>query len=416
MVVGLSWGFDCPDSGNVGAERVDWRTLPESTTGLKLNPAVDDLSPPLIPAATAWLDSYTGVNGPVMDLSQAVPGYPPPDELLQALAQASASTATCGYGAIEGEASLRVAYASHLQADYQASIKAANIHITSGCNQAFVAAVMAVAQQGDAVLMVSPYYFNHESTLAMLGIESRYVACNADNGFLPDIDQIRASLDGVSAFAIVSPNNPTGSVYPPALLAQIFEVCQEKGVWLILDETYRDFTAQRHALFSRPDWHDTLIQLYSFSKSFCIPGHRLGAVTSGERLIGAVAKIMDNLQICSPRAAQVAVAQTIAPLAEWRAGNAAEIENRARALRATLAQIPEWEICAMGAYFAYLRHPFEKHTSVQVARQLAGQMGVSCLPGEFFGSGQQQYLRIAFANIDAQTIAGLAERLRLLRL
>ncbi len=383
---------------------------------MNLNPAVDQLSPPLIPAAAAWLQSYNGACGPVMDLSQAVPGYPPPDMLLQALASASESPALCGYGAIEGESVLRSAYATHLALSYQATLEVEHIHITSGCNQAFVAAVMAVAQHGDTVLMVSPYYFNHESTLAMLGVATRYTPCDSDNGFLPDIDQLADALDGVCALAIVSPNNPTGSVYPETLLHQIFDVCRQKGVWLILDETYRDFTDQRHRLFVAPEWQDTLIQLYSFSKSFCIPGHRLGAITAGTRVIEAVSKIMDNLQICAPRAAQVAVAETLAPLAQWREANAAEIDKRARAMHATLTRLPEWQIGAMGAYFAYLRHPFDGRTSIEVAQQLAGQLGISCLPGEFFGPGQAQYLRIAFANIDAQTIDGLADRLGTLKL
>ncbi len=379
---------------------------------MNLNPAVDRLSPPLIPAAAAWLDNYNGACGPIMDLSQAVPGYSPPELLLQALARASSSPAMCSYGPIEGESALRTVYASHLAQSYQASIGAHHTHITSGCNQAFVAAVMAVACHGDTVLMVSPYYFNHESTLAMLGVATRYTPCDAGNGFLPDINQLADALDGVCALAIVSPNNPTGAVYPPALLQQIFEVCLEKGVWLILDETYRDFTDRRHSLFASNHWQDSLIQLYSFSKSFCIPGHRLGAVTAGTRVIGAVSKIMDNLQICAPRAAQVAVAETLEPLAEWREDNATEIAKRASAMRATLTRVPSWQLGAMGAYFAYLRHPFEGRCSIEVAQQLAGQLGISCLPGEFFGQGQSQYLRIAFANIDAPTIAGLADRLQ----
>lgn len=383
---------------------------------MNLNPAIEQLSAPLIPAACAWSQRYDGQFGPTLDLSQAVPGYAPPDELLHSLAGMSGSPKFCGYGAIEGEPELRSAYANHVADSYAAPLAAHNIHITAGCNQAFVAAVMAVAGHGDTVLMVSPYYFNHELTLAMLGIQTRYVPGSPARDFLPDLDQLCDALDGVRALAIVSPNNPTGTVYPPAMLRELLAACRARGVWLILDETYRDFTATRHQLFSDPNWRDTLIQLYSFSKSFCIPGHRLGAITAGEPLINAVAKVMDNLQICAPRAAQAAVAETIAPLADWRAANAAEIETRAATLRDVLAQLPNWQISAIGAYFAYVRHPYDETTSLRVAQQLAQQVGVLCLPGEFFGPAQQHYLRIAFANIDAPAIAGLPTRLRALAL
>lgn len=376
-----------------------------------LNPIIDALSTPAIPKVQAWAQAYTGDHGPLLDLSQAVPGYPPPPDMLRWLSEAAGNPATTGYGNIEGEESLRTAYAAHVSKLYETNVHAAQTHITSGCNQAFVATAMALAGAGETVLMTNPRYFNHESTLAMLGIGTRTVDVDPENGFLPDIDAVRAALPGVKAFAIVSPNNPTGAVYPAGLLYEIFAACRDAGVWLIVDETYRDFTEERHGLLIRDDWQDTLIQLYSFSKSFCIPGHRLGAVLAGEPVIEAIAKVMDNLQICAPRAAQIAVARAIEPLSEWRAGNRAEIDTRAAAMRATMADASAWEVSAMGAYFAYVKHPFEGRSSEDVAQGLAEKVGVSCLPGAFFGEGQDRYLRLAFANADAAAIGGLAERL-----
>lgn len=380
---------------------------------MHLNPAVATLGQPPIPAVQGWAAAYDGAAGPLIDLSQAVPGYPPPPEMLRWLAEEAGSGAMTGYGAIEGEAALRAAYARHVSSLFGAAVAAEETHITSGCNQAFICAAMAVAGAGDTVLMTNPRYFNHESTLAMLGIGTRYVDCDAAAGFLPDIEAIRAALPGVRAFAIVSPNNPTGAVYPPELLEAIFEACRAAGVWLILDETYRDFIKARpHALLSRDDWREGLIGLYSFSKSFCIPGHRLGAVMAGEAVIAQVTRIMDNLQICAPRAAQSALARAIEPLTGWRAENRAEIARRAVALRETLTACPDWRIDAMGAYFAYLRHPFPEMDSARVAEGLARRVGVVCLPGSFFGSGQERHLRVAFANADVPTITRLAERLR----
>lgn len=381
---------------------------------MHLNPAIANLGQPRIPAVQAWAAAYDGSQGPLIDLSQAVPGYPPPPEMLRWLAEEAGSTAMTGYGNIEGEAPLRLAYAGHVSTLFGATVTPEQTHITSGCNQAFICAAMAVAGAGDTVLMTNPRYFNHESTLAMLGIGTRYVDCNPENGFLPDINALRDALPGARAFAIVSPNNPTGAVYPPALLDAIFEACREAGVWLILDETYRDFIDNApHRLFAREGWQEALIGLYSFSKSFCIPGHRLGAVTAGAPIIAQIASIMDNLQICAPRAAQTALARAIEPLADWRAANRAEIATRAEAMRETMAAVPNWQISAMGAYFAYLRHPYDGIGSEEIAEALAKRVGVSCLPGAFFGEGQDRYLRLAFANADAATIRGLAGRLKL---
>ena len=157
-------------------------------------------------------------------------------------------------------------------------------------------------------------------------------------------------------------------------------------------------------------WQDSFIQLYSFSKSFCIPGHRLGAIVAGAPVVEQIVKIMDNLQICAQRPAQHAVARAIPALAGWRDGNRAEMARRASAFRAALAD-SRWQIEALGAYFGYVRHPFAGDSAAAVAERLAREFGVVTVPGSYFGSGQEPFLRMAFANADAATIALLGSRL-----
>ncbi|MCA1404979.1 aminotransferase [Ensifer sp. IC3342] len=380
------------------------------------NPLVEKLSPPPVPSVLAWAKAYDGARGPMIDLSQAVPGYPAHPDMLKWLGEAAASTAYTGYGAIEGETELRATYAAHVAGLYGAAVTADNIHITSGCNQAFMCAVMAIAGAGDTVLMTNPYYFNQETTLAMLGINVELVPCDAGAGFLPEIEEIASALrPGIRALALVSPNNPTGAVYPPPLLQRIHEACRQNSTWLILDETYRDFLPSAdvapHGLLQAKGWRDSFIGLYSFSKSFCIPGHRLGAITAGPALVEQITKVMDNLQICAPRAAQAAVANAIPALADWRLANRAEIAARANALKDVMSRLPKWKLQAVGAYFAYIRHPFPDIDSQFVAEKLAKLAGVVCLPGDYFGEGQDNYLRFAFANADVATIRKLEERL-----
>ncbi|MDO9418185.1 aminotransferase [Pararhizobium sp.] len=379
------------------------------------NPLVERLSPPPVPSVLAWGKAYDGSRGPLIDLSQAVPGYPPHPDMLAWLAEAAGSRTYTGYGAIEGEDDLRTAFATHVSDLYGADIGAENIHITSGCNQAFISVAVAIAGAGDTIVMTNPFYFNQETTLSMLGIGTRLVDCDPVQGFLPDLAAIEAALQpGVRAIALVSPNNPTGAVYPPELLTAIAALCKKSGTWLILDETYRDFLpeGQRpHGLFTGEGWQDTVIGLYSFSKSFCIPGHRLGAITAGERLVEQVTKIMDNLQICAPRSAQAALAKALPVLDDWRNGNRAEIGRRSDTMKATMARVSGWRIEAIGAYFAFIRHPFPGRSSADIAERLAKEAGIVCLPGDYFGEGQGDYLRFAFANAGSDTIAKLEERL-----
>jgi aspartate/methionine/tyrosine aminotransferase len=380
----------------------------------EFNPLVHRLSPPPIPSVLAWARAYDGARGEQINLSQAVPGYPTHPDMLKWLGEMAAQQQFTNYGDIEGEPELRKTYASHVSDVYGAQLSPANIHITSGANQAIMSVIMAIACAGESVALPLPFYFNHDTTLAMLGIRSVPVAC--DEGFLPDIDAVKkVAASGIRALVLVTPNNPTGAVYPPALLAEIFEICRAANIWLILDETYRDFLPAGqapHALLDVPGWEKNLALIYSFSKSYCIPGHRLGAITAGADMVDQVAKVMDNLQICAPRSPQAAVAKAIPALADWRKSNNDEIIRRAAAMKDVMTRLPTWEISAIGAYFAYVRHPFRGAKSEAVAEKLARDYGVVCLPGAYFGEGQDNYLRFAFANADAATILKLEERLK----
>jgi aspartate/methionine/tyrosine aminotransferase len=159
-------------------------------------------------------------------------------------------------------------------------------------------------------------------------------------------------------------------------------------------------------------WRDTIIQLYSFSKAYAVPGQRCGAILADRSLNRQIEKILDCLQICPPRTAQPALAEGIAGLRGWREENRAEIIRRADAFRAALGELPDWHIDSIGAYFCYLRHPFRGSSANAVAERLATERGILCLPGSFFGPGQDDYLRVAFANVGTDMIGQVADRLR----
>jgi len=380
------------------------------------NPAITTLTAPPVSVVQDWRASYDGRLGPMIDMSQAVPGYPAHPDMLAALAAAAATPEAARYGRVEGDEGLRAAYAAHLGTVYDAPVDSAETHITSGCNQAFVAAALAVAGHGDEILMTRPCYFNHESALGMLGIDINYVPCHATNGMRPLLADIAAAIGPKTrALALVTPNNPCGTIYPADLLDEIFSLCQNRGIWLILDETYRDFlplnTGQPHQLLAREGWQNVLIQLYSVSKSYCMPGHRLGAVTAGAALVYELAKIIDNIQICAPRTPQIAVTPMLTQLADWRQENRERIAARSDLFAKIMTQIEGWTLLSTGAYFGYVKHPFSGTPSITVAQRLAREAGVLTIPGTFFGDDQEDYLRFAFANAGRDVIAALPDRL-----
>ncbi|MBB4018773.1 aspartate/methionine/tyrosine aminotransferase [Chelatococcus caeni] len=386
-----------------------------------VNPLLAATASPPIPEAQAWRAAYDGAFGPFVDLSQAVPGRPPHADMLEKLAEAAASAEAARYGAITGDRSLRETYAQHVSGLYGGRVRPEEIAVTAGCNQAFFVAMLALARAGEAVLLPTPWYFNHQMTLAMLGIEARPLPCDPEAGFVPDPETAEALVDErLRAIVLVTPNNPTGAVYPPEVIARFAELCRRRNLWLVIDETYRDFlppeAGRPHELLAGETWRDNVIQLYSFSKAYGIPGHRLGALVAGAPVIAEITKVLDCLQICAPRTGQAALAWAIPALAAWRAANAEDINRRLAAFRAALAEVPEWGISSIGAYFAYLRHPFPGRRGRDVAERLAAERGVLALPGSYFGETADAHVRVAFANVEAEEIARLPERLAAFRL
>lgn len=391
--------------------------MPDTAAGAvtAFPPSILATAAPAIPAARAWAAAYRGAAGPAIDLTQAVPGYPPHPDLLVRLGEEAARTANAGYGPIEGEAGLRAALAADLSGRYRAPLDAADVVITAGCNLAFVMAMMAIAGPGSAVLLPVPWYFNHHMALTMLGIATVPLPCRPEDGFVPDPERAAALIDPhVRALVLVTPNNPTGAVYPAETIAAFAALCQRRGIVLVLDETYRDFLPgddPPHALFGDPAWRDALVHLYSFSKSYCVPGHRVGAIVAGPAIRTQLLKVLDTLQICAPRAAQAALAWAVPALAAWRAGNRAVMAARAAAFRRAFAAAPDWRIDALGGYFAYLRLPDAAADAQATAERLGAERGLMTLPGPFFGPGQERHLRLAFANADEATIAQVPARL-----
>ena len=364
-----------------------------------MNPLVEDTATPPIPAVQGWGRAYGGGRGPLIDLCQAVPGYAPDAGLLARLAEAAADPLNAKYGLITGDIALRTAFAQ------QSGVAVERVLITAGCNQAFFTALLTLVPRGAAVLLPTPWYYNHKMTCDMLGLEARALPCHAAQGFIPDPAEAAALMQGVAAVVLVSPNNPTGAIYPPATIAGFAALCRTHGAALLLDETYRDFLPVASA--APPE---DAVRLYSFSKAYAVPGARIGALTLPEAAVPQALKVLDCLHICPQRPAQTALAWAIPALAEWREANRAEMGHRLATVRRAFAAIPDWRIESSGAFFAYVRHPFAGLSAWQVCEHLAREHGVMLLPAPAF-AGSPDHVRVSFANVDAAGIERLAERL-----
>jgi aspartate/methionine/tyrosine aminotransferase len=261
-----------------------------------------------------------------------------------------------------------------------------------------------------------PFYFNHQMWCEMQGMRTVHLPFRPDRKGVPDPADAAARLsERTRAIVLISPNNPTGAIHPPDVVDAFARLARERGIALVIDETYRDFLPDAeppHALFQDPAWADTLVHLYSFSKVFCLTGYRVGAVVCATRLRREIAKAMDSVAICAPHIGQLAALEGLRTLNDWRRDNQTLMRSRLSALGAAFEREGSgYQVVSAGAYFAYVQHPFAGQRSAEVAQRLASDENLLCLPGAMFGPGQERYLRFAFANVAAERMREIAQRL-----
>ena len=375
------------------------------------------ITPPVM-EAYSWIADKDFSNLPLINVSQAAPVDPPPAPLLAHMVSVIQENDTHLYGPVLGMTALRAEIAKQWSSAYGGSVSTAQVGITSGCNQAFSAAIAMLCGEGDEVLLPTPFYFNHKMWLDMAGVDAVALPCTGN--MIPD-PRIAATLIShrTRAIVLVTPNNPCGVEYPAEVILDFYQLAKSHGIAVIIDETYRDFHSKigaPHELFKQTDWDKTLIQLYSFSKAYRLTGHRVGAVVTNKVRMAEIEKFLDTVSVCPNQLGQKAALWGLQNLSVWLANERLEILARRSAIIEHFPILADhgWQLLGVGAYFAYLKHPYAI-ASDQLAKKFVDEASILTLPGTMFvpagdESGKSQ-IRIAFANINLDDIKALFNRI-----
>jgi len=194
------------------------------------------------------------------------------------------------YGAIEGSDRLRTAIAGlYTQQDV------GNVIATHGAIGANMLAHKTLVHTGDRVISVVPTYQQHYSIPTSIGADVYRLRLREENGFLPDLDELRAlALPGTKLIAINNPNNPTGALMTETMLREVAEIARSVGAWVLCDEVYRGTDQEGSGMTaSIADLYEKGISSASMSKAFSLAGLRLGWLSAPEELIEEVAKHRD---------------------------------------------------------------------------------------------------------------------------
>ena len=366
---------------------------------------------PIIPVVGELIKSNPGT----ISLGQGVVNYGPPPEAVEAVTAFFAGAANHKYKLVQGIPELLERIRHKLETENRVRITGDNqVMVTAGGNMAFMNAVLAISDPGDEFILQVPYYFNHEMAVTIAGC--RAVCVPTDRGYQLQPERIaEAVTPRTRAVVTISPNNPSGAVYPEEALREVNQLCAERGLYHIHDEAYEYFTYEGAVHFS-PGAIDGsaghTISLFSLSKSHGFASWRIGYMVFPARLYASMRKIQDTILICPPVVSQFAAVAALEAGVDYCRQMAAPLANVRRLALDKFASISDLVDApiSQGAFYFLLRVHTEMDLMTLVER-LIREHRVAVIPGSTFGIEEGCCLRVAFGALDEHTVADGIDRL-----
>lgn len=365
---------------------------------------------PIIPAVAGWIAETPGT----ISLGQGVVGYGPPASAVEAIPSFLSGVPHHQYMPDAGLPELRRAFEEKLRAENGIDAPfERRILVTAGANQGFLNAILCICDPGDEVILLSPYYFNHEMAIGLAGC--RAVAVPTDASFQPRIADIDAAVTGrTRAVVTISPNNPAGVVYPRETLAAVNRLCAERGIFHISDEAYEHFTWDGAAHYSPGSGGGGrhTISLFSMSKSCGMASWRVGFLVAPEPLFDDLMKVQDTVIICAPAISQAVALGALRAGGGWRADRLRAIARvRETALSRLAGRTDLFEIPSSRGAFYFLLKVRTSMPALRLAERLVREHRVAVIPGETFGIRGECCLRVSYGSLSEATAAAGIGRL-----
>ena len=336
-------------------------------------------------------------------LSWAKPTAGTPEHIREGAIKAIRNGYVGGYSENSGLVSLREAIVDKLKRDNKVKADVSQILVTVGAIEGLSAAIMAIIDPGDEVLLFSPTYSTHIRQVVIASGKPILIPTIEEEGFALDFDAIRKAITPrTKAIFCCSPNNPTGTVFSEKELRELASLALQNNLMIITDEAYEYFIYDSHKHFSIasiPEMKEHVISCYTFTKTYAMTGWRIGYLHADESLIPQITKAHIPFAICAPVVSQYAA------LAALDGPQNCVSEFRAHYLAARNLMCERLdELDSIFAYQkpggSYLMFPKilleEGKDSEAFCKNLLKSGKVSTTPGIAFGPTGESHLRLSF--------------------
>jgi aspartate aminotransferase len=388
---------------------------------------VDAITESATLAVDARAKALKAAGEDVIGFGAGEPDFPTPDHIVAAAVEACHDPRNHHYTPAAGLPELRAAIAEKTRRDSGVACEPSQVLVTNGAKHAVYEALQSILDPGDEMLLAAPYWTTYPETIALAGGTPVVVPATEANEFRVSVDQLEAArTPRTKALFFVSPNNPTGTVYPRAQVEAIGRWAVEHGVWVVADEIYEHLTFGGHRFTSMPgavpELAGTSLIVNGVAKTYAMTGWRVGWIVGPADVIKGAINLQShstsNVANVSQRATLAALNGDLQAVAEMRAA----FERRGTRMHQLLSAIPGVTcVEPQGAFYCFpsFKGALGREiggrtctTSLDLAAVLLDEAKVAIVPGEAFGA--PGYARLSFATSDDDIEEGLQRIAKLL--
>jgi aspartate/methionine/tyrosine aminotransferase len=337
----------------------------------------------------------------IIHLELGEPDFHPAPPVVDAL-RAAVVNGRDRYVAPRGIAPLRSAIADYLGRTRHLDIAAEQVLVAPGCKIALSLTMMALIEPGDEVLYPDPSFPIYPSLTRGLGATAVPYALREKNQFQPDLAEIASKITPKTRLLIFnSPNNPTGTVFSDANLAQLAELARKHDLWFIADEIYARilFSGEYKSIWCLPGMPQRTVIIDGFSKSFAMTGWRLGYAIAQKEVIDALELLVLNTFTCTAEFTQVAAIEALLDSTNAVPAMVAEYRKRRDLFVTGLNRIPGFRCQSPdGAFYAWVNIEDTGLPVKEVQQLLLEEVGVAGIAGAAFGEEGKNYLRFSLVS------------------
>ena len=357
------------------------------------------LSPSLTLAVTNRAKEMKAKGEQVFGLAGGEPDKDTPENIKQAAIKALENGAT-KYTPSVGLPELRRAISDKLKRDNHLDYSIDQICVTSGAKPAVYSALRATIEEGDEVIIPSPYWVSYPSMVQLCGGTPVFVETTAETGWKITAEQFaNAMTPRTKMLILTTPHNPTGAVYSEEELRAIGEVAVEEDILILSDEIYEHliYGGEKHVSMASlsPELYNLTITINGFSKSYAMTGWRLGYSAAPEGIAKAIKLIQDHTASNATTFCQYGAIEALNGDQTFIADLREEYDFRRQYVYDRLSKMPGVKVVEpKGAFYFFLDMSALGMSSLDLCSKLLERYKVAAVPGIAFGNDQA--IRISY--------------------